>query len=447
MSENIISRVPPSDVQAEQAVLGSMLVDKDAILTVIEILKPEDFYRPEHAEIYMAMNDLFNKGEPVDLLTLKAQLELRGKYDTVNGFEYLVSLNNPIYSISNVESYAKLVEEKSILRRLISSSNEISKLSYDGNEEASAILEKAEKNIFAISEKKSAKTYSTIGQVLGPTFDEIEERSKSDSPLVGISTGFHDLDNKTLGLCPGQLIIVAARPGMGKSAFMLNIATNVALKSNKAVAYFSLEMSKSELTSRILAAESMVNSQSIRSGKIEPDDWNKLTNASGLLGPSNIILDDSVGYTPSELRARCRKLKMEFDIGLVVIDYLQLMNAGNKNSSSRQQDISEISRSLKMLAKELEIPIIAASQLSRAPEQRSEDHRPVLSDLRESGSIEQDADIVMFIYREDMYNKETDKKNVAEIILAKNRAGEVGTVELLWLGQYTKFVNLERYRT
>ena len=444
MNENIISRVPPNDTQAEQAVLGSMLVDKDAILTVVEILKPEDFYRPEHAEIYMAMLDLYEKGEPVDLLTLKAQLELRGKYDTVNGFEYLVSLNNPMYSIANVESYAKIVEEKSILRKLINSSNEISKLSYDGTEEVADILEKAEKNIFAISEKKSEKPYSMIRDVLSSTFDNLEELAGREDALVGLTSGFTDLDNKTLGFCPGQLIIVAARPAMGKSAFMLNMATNAALKANAAVVYFSLEMSKEELAGRILASEAMVDSQKIRNGKLEDNDWINLTNAAGTISEAKILLDDSVGYTPMELRARCRKLKMEHDIKLIVIDYLQLMNA-SKISSSRQQDISEISRSLKMLAKELGVPIIAASQLSRAPDQR-EDHRPMLADLRESGSIEQDADMVMFIYRDEVYNQETERKNVAEIILAKNRAGSIGTVELLWLGQYTKFVNMDRYR-
>ncbi|MBR3280640.1 MAG: replicative DNA helicase [Clostridia bacterium] len=444
MNENIISRMPPSDSQAEQAVLGSMLVDKDAILTVIDILKPEDFYRPEHQEIYSAMLDLTYKNEPVDLLTLKSQLELRGKYDTINGFEYLVSLNNPMYSIANVESYAKIVEEKSILRKLISSSNEIARLSYEENEEAIDILDKAEKNLFAISEGKSEKTYSFLKDTLGAAIDNIQEMADKKDNLVGLTSGFKDLDDKTLGFCPGQLIIVAARPAMGKSAFMLNMATNAALKADAAVVYFSLEMSKEELTGRILASEALIDSQKIRNGKLDDEDWISLTNATGTLANAKILLDDSVGYSPMELRARCRRLKMEHDIKLIVIDYLQLMNAG-KASSSRQQDISDISRSLKMLAKEIGVPIIAASQLSRAPEQRDE-HRPMLADLRESGSIEQDADMVMFIYRDEVYNQETDKKNVAEIILAKNRAGSIGTVELAWLGQFTKFANLDKYR-
>ena len=442
--ENIISRIPPNDSQAEQAVLGSMLVDKNAVLTVIEILKPEDFYRNEHAEIYSAIIDLYEKGEPIDLLTLKSQLEIRGNYDVINGFEYLVSLNNPMYSIANVESYAKIVEEKSILRRLIDSANEISKLSYGQSDEVASVLEVAEQKIFAISEKKSQKSYAVIKDVLVDTFDNLEELANRPGGLVGLTSGFKDLDDKTLGFCPGQLIIVAARPAMGKSAFALNIAANAALKGNAAVVYFSLEMSKSELTGRILASEAMVDSQKIRNGKLEDNDWINLTNSAGTISEAKIFLDDSVGYTPTELRAKCRKMKMEHNLGLIIIDYLQLMNA-SKASASRQADISEISRSLKMLAKELEVPIIALSQLSRAPEQR-DDHRPMLSDLRESGSIEQDADMVMFLYRDDYYNPETEKKNVAEVILAKNRAGSTGTVELLWLGQYTKFVNLDKYR-
>ena len=442
--ENIISRIPPNDSQAEQAVLGSMLVDKDAVLTVVEILKPEDFYRNEHAEIYSAILDLYEKGEPIDLLTLKSQLEIRGNYDVINGFEYLVSLNNPMYSIANVESYAKIVEEKSILRRLIDSANEISKLSYGQTEEVSGVLEVAEQKIFAISEKKSQKSYAVIKDVLFDTFDNLEKLANRPGGLVGLTSGFKDLDDKTLGFCPGQLIIVAARPAMGKSAFALNIAANAALKGNAAVVYFSLEMSKEELTGRILASEAMVDSQKIRNGKLEDNDWINLTNSAGTISEAKIFLDDSVGYTPTELRAKCRKMKMEHNLGLIIIDYLQLMNA-SKASASRQADISEISRSLKMLAKELGVPIIALSQLSRAPEQR-DDHRPMLSDLRESGSIEQDADMVMFLYRDDYYNPETEKKNVAEVILAKNRAGSTGTVELLWLGQYTKFVNLDKYR-
>ena len=443
MNDELLGRIPPNDLEAEQAVLGSMLVDKDAVFTVIEILKPEDFYRNEHAEIYSAILDLCEANKPVDLLTLKEQLRIRGKYDVVNGFEYLASLTNPMYSISNVENYANIVWEKSILRKLIKAANTISKESYEATEDVIYITEKAEKEIFDIVQRKGGTSYSLIKDVLVDTFNNLEELATRESGVIGIPSGFVDLDAKTLGFMPGQLIIVAARPAMGKSAFALNLLTNAAVKSNKAVAYFSLEMSKEELVGRILASEAMVDSQKIRSGKLEDEDWISLTNASGSLSETKIILDDTSGFSPIELRAKCRKLKMEYDIGLVVVDYLQLMNA-SKTNASRQADISEISRSLKVLA--IGVPIIALSQLSRAPEQRP-DHRPMLSDLRESGSIEQDADMVMFLYRDDYYNPETEKKNVAEVILAKNRAGQTGTTELLWLNQYTKFVNLDKYHS
>lgn len=440
--DEIIARVPPNDVQAEQAVLGLMLVDKDAVLTVIEMLKPNDFYKPEHEEIYAAILDLYEASKAIDLLTLKEQLRLRGKYDIMNGFEYLVSLTSPMYSVSNVEYYAEIVREKSTLRKLIKSANVISKESYEAKEDAITITEKAEKEIFNIIQHKE-NSYALIKDVLVDTFDNLEKLASQEEGIIGIPSGFADLDSKTLGFLPGQLVIVAARPAMGKSAFALNILTNAAVKSNKSVVYFSLEMGKEELVNRILSAEAMVDSSKIRSGKLEDEDWISLTNASGTLSEAKIILDDSAGFSPIELRARCRKLKMEYDIGLVVIDYLQLMDA-SKSNASRQADISEISRSLKVLAREIGVPIIALSQLSRAPEQRP-DHRPMLSDLRESGSIEQDADMVMFLYRDDYYNPDTDKKNVAEVILAKNRAGSTGTAELLWLGQYTKFVNLDKY--
>lgn len=442
MNDELLGRIPPNDAEAEQAVLGSMLVDKDAVLTVLEILKVDDFYRNEHAEIYGAILDLYEAGKPVDLLTLKEQLRIRGKYDIVNGFEYLASLTNPMYSIANVEDYANIVYEKSILRKLIKASNKISKESYEALEDATAITERAEKEIFNIVQRKSS-SYALIKDVLVDTFNNLEELANRPEGVIGIPSGFIDLDNRTLGFMPGQLIIIAARPAMGKSAFALNVLANAAIRAKKSVVYFSLEMSKEELTSRVLASEAMVDSQKIRSGKLEDEDWISLTNASGTLSEAKIILDDTSGFTPIELRAKCRKLKMEHDIGLVVIDYLQLMDA-SKVSASRQADISEISRSLKVLAREIGVPIIALSQLSRAPEQRP-DHRPMLSDLRESGSIEQDADMVMFLYRDDYYNPDTDKKNIAEVILAKNRAGSTGTTELLWLNQYTKFVNLDKY--
>ena len=420
-----------------------MLVDKEAVLTVIEILKPDDFYRNEHIEIYSAILDLYSASKAVDILTVKEQLRLRGKYDVINGFEYLASLTNPMFSVNNVEYYAKIVEEKSILRQLIKASNEISHNSYEASSSASDILEGAEKAVFGIAQKKTEKTYALVKDVLVNTFDNLEKLASQGDEIVGIPSGFKELDTKTLGFTPGQLIVLAARPAMGKSAFALNILANAAIRSNKPAVYFSLEMSKEELLNRILASEAMVDSQKIRSGKLDDEDWISLTNISGTLSESKIILDDSAGYTPLELRARCRKLKLEYDIGLIVVDYLQLMDA-SRVSTSRQQDISEISRSLKVLAREINVPIIALSQLSRAPEQRP-DHRPMLSDLRESGSIEQDADMVMFLYRDDYYNPDTEKKNIAEVILAKNRAGSTGTTELVWLGNYQKFGNLDKY--
>lgn len=442
MKEELMGRIPPNDSEAEQAVLGSMLVDKDAVLTVIEILKPEDFYRNEHAEIYAAILDLYEASKPIDILTLKEQLRVRGKYDVVNGFEYLASLTNPMYSISNVENYANIVWEKSVLRKLIKASNSISKDCYDAVEDATYLTEKAEKEIFNIIQRRN-NSYALIKDVLVNTFDNLEELAGREGGLVGIPSGFMELDNKTLGFAPGQLIILAARPAMGKSAFALNVLTNSVLKTGKSGVYFSLEMSKEELVGRILASEAMVDNTKIRSGKLQDEDWISLTNASGTLSEAKIILDDTSGFSPIELRAKCRKLKMEYDISFIVIDYLQLMDA-SKNNSNRQADISEISRSLKILAREIGVPIMALSQLSRAPEQRT-DHRPMLSDLRESGSIEQDADIVMFLYRDDYYNPETEKKNIAEVIVAKNRGGSTGTTELLFLNQYTKFVNIDKF--
>ena len=317
--DEIIARVPPNDVQAEQAVLGLMLVDKDAVLTVIEMLKPSDFYKPEHEEIYAAILDLYEASKAIDLLTLKEQLRLRGKYDIINGFEYVVSLTSPMYSVANVEYYAEIVREKSTLRKLIKSANIISQESYDAKEDAITITEKAEKEIFNIIQHKE-NSYALIKDVLVDTFDNLEKLASQEEGIIGIPSGFADLDSKTLGFLPGQLVIVAARPAMGKSAFALNILTNAAIKSNKSVVYFSLEMGKEELVNRILSAEAMVESSKIRSGKLEDEDWISLTNASGTLSEAKIILDDSAGFSPIELRARCRKLKMEYDIGLVVID-------------------------------------------------------------------------------------------------------------------------------
>ena len=440
-----IGKIPPHDTEAEQAVLGSMLTDQDAVIDAIEILKPEDFYREDNKYIYEAILNLYNKAEPIDIITVKSELISMGKFEVVGGFEYLGILPDKVPLVANAERYIKIVEEKSLLRQLIKASNELIDLGYAQNEDIEMVMDQAEKKIFDIMQGKNQKGFSPIKDVLIESFAEIEKLYNQKEPITGVPTGFADLDYKTAGLHNSDLILVAARPAMGKSAFALNIASNAAINAKVPVAIFNLEMSKSQLVNRMLCSEAMVDSNKIRTGKIEEDDWVKLATALGPLSEAPIYIDDTAGISVAEIRAKCRKLKLEKNIGLVVIDYLQLIQGSGKRNASREQEISEISRSLKILAKELDIPVIALSQLSRAAEQRA-DHRPMLSDLRESGAIEQDADIVMFLYRDDYYNPDTEKKNIAEVILAKHRAGSTGTVELLWMGNYTKFANIERFR-
>ncbi len=438
-----IGKIPPHDIEAEQAVLGSMLTDKDAVIEGLEVLKKDDFYREDNKTIFEAIFNLYNKAEPIDIITVKDELVSMNKFEAVGGLEYLAVLPDKVPLVSNVDRYIKIVEEKAILRNLIKASNDIVALGYAETEEVDDIMNLAEKRIFEITQKKNTKGYTPIKDILVESFAELERLYNQKTPITGIPTGFADLDYKTAGLHNSDLVLVAARPAMGKSAFVLNIATNAALKANVPVVIFNLEMSKDQLVNRILCSEAMVDSNKIRTGKIEEDDWVKLATALGPLSEAPIYIDDTPGISIMEIRAKCRKLKLEKNIGLVIIDYLQLVQASNKRNSSREQEISEISRSLKILAKELDVPVIALSQLSRAAEQR-QDHRPMLSDLRESGAIEQDADIVMFIYRDDYYNENSEKKNIAEITLAKHRGGSTGTVELLWLGNYTKFVNIEK---
>ena len=440
-----LGKIPPHDIDAEQAVIGSMLTDKDAVVDSIEILKPDDFYRQDNKTIYEAILNLYNRAEPIDIITVKSELTSLGKLEAVGGLEYIAVLPDKVPTTANVEKYIKIVEEKSILRRLIKASNELIDLGYAESEEVDSIIDQAEKKIFKISQRKNQKGYTQINEILVESFAEIEKLYNQKEPITGIPTGFADLDYKTAGLHNSDLVLVAARPAMGKSAFALNIATNAAVQAKVPTVIFNLEMSKSQLVNRILCSEAMVDSNKVRTGKIEEDDWVKLATALGPLSEAPIYIDDTPGITVTEIRAKCRKLKMEKNIGLIVIDYLQLIQGSGKRNSSREQEISEISRSLKILAKELDVPVIALSQLSRAAEQRA-DHRPMLSDLRESGAIEQDADIVMFLYRDDYYNPDSEKKNIAEVIMAKHRAGSTGTVELLWLGNYTKFVNIEKYR-
>lgn len=440
-----LGKVPPNDIEAEQAVIGSMLTDKEAVIAAIEVLKPEDFYREDNKAIYTAIISLYNRSEPIDIITIKDELTSNGNFENVGGLEYLASLPDKVPTTANVEKYIKIVEEKSTLRTLIKTANELIALGYDPTQDVETIMDQAEKRIFDVMQKRNQKGYSSIKDILVDTFTRLEQLYNQKQHITGVPTGFADLDYKTSGLHNSDLVLIAARPAMGKSAFALNIATYAATKAKVPVAIFSLEMSKEQMANRILCSEAMVDSNKVRTGKIEDDDWGKLAAASGELSEAGIYIDDTPGISIMEIRAKCRKLKLEKNIGLVVIDYLQLVQGSGKRGGSREQEISEISRSLKILAKEINVPVIALSQLSRAPEQRP-DHRPMLSDLRESGAIEQDADIVIFLYRDDYYNEESEKKNIAEVIISKHRGGSTGTVELLWLGNYTKFANIERYR-
>ena len=438
-----LGKVPPHDAEAEQAVLGSMLTDRDAVISAIEVLKEEDFYRTDNRLIYSAILNLYNRAEPIDIITVKAELESLGKFEQVGGMEYLATLPDKVPTTANATKYINIVEEKSTLRSLIKAANEIIDLGYDPTEDVDYVTESAEKKIFNLMQNKDKKSYTPIKDILVDSFTQLEELYNRKQHITGVPTGFTELDNRTAGFHGSDLILIAARPAMGKSAFALNIATNAAVRANVPVMIFSLEMSKEQMVNRILCSEAMVDSNKLRTGKLDENDWTKLAGKIGQLSEAQIYIDDTPGISVTEIRAKCRKLKLEKGLGMVVIDYLQLVQGTNRRSGTREQEISEISRSLKILAKEIGVPVIALSQLSRAVEQRP-DHRPMLSDLRESGAIEQDADIVMFLYRDDYYNQDSEKKNIAEVIIAKHRGGSTGTVELLWLGSYTKFVNLEK---
>ena len=439
---NPIQRKMPHDADAEQAVLSSILMDKDAAAEAFEILKAEDFYSPENKAVFQAAFQLYTKGDPIDVVTVKNQLEENGVFTEIGGVETLANIAGAVGSSVNVKSYAKIVEEKSVLRRLIKLSGDISEISYKAGDDINVILDKAEKGIFDVMQNRNTDSFSSIMDVAYDTFANIEKIYNSTEKITGISTGFTDFDAKTAGLQKSDLVLIAARPSMGKTAFVLNVAQYAAVKNNVPVAIFSLEMSKEQLVNRMLCAQSLVDAQKVRTGELTAEDWSKLVDGMGILSEAPIYIDDTPGITAMDIRAKCRRLKLEKGLGLVVIDYLQLMS-GSGRSDSRQQEISEISRSLKAVAREIEAPVIALSQLSRACESRS-DHRPMLSDLRESGAIEQDADLVAFLYRDEYYFPEkTENKNKAELIIAKQRNGPTGTVNLTWLGQYTKFANME----
>jgi len=436
-------RVPPHNIEAEQSVLGAMLLDRNAIAEVTEILNGSEFYRESHNQLFNAIVELYNRDEPVDMITLVDFLRSKNLLESVGGVSYMTNLVNSVPTTANVKYYAKIVADKYTLRRMILSSSEIIEKCYAEQDDVQDVLGQAEKSIFDISQNKSHKDFEPLSSIIVRSFDEFEKLYKNKGEITGLTSGFTDLDRRTSGFQKNDFILIAARPSMGKTAFMLNVALAPALKMNKSVAIFSLEMSKEQLVNRMICSEAFVDAQKLRVGDIDDDDWVRLAKAAGPLSNAKIYIDDTPGISMTELRSKCRRLKIEKGLDMILIDYLQLMTSG-RNIDNRQQEVSEISRSLKALAKEMNAPVIALSQLSRAPEARA-DHRPILSDLRESGSIEQDADVVIFLYRDEYYNKDTEKKNIAEVIIAKQRNGPTGTIELAWLGQYTKFGNLDRY--
>ncbi|HHU70068.1 MAG TPA: replicative DNA helicase [Thermoanaerobacterales bacterium] len=436
---DLIQRVPPQNIEAEQSVLGAMLLEKDAIVSAAEILKGEDFYKESHKKIFEVIIDIYEKNEPVDLITVTEELRKRNSLEEIGGITYITSLANSIPTAANTAYHAAIVRDKSILRKLINVSTRLVKMGYDADKNVEDILDEAERMIFEIANKRSLEGFSPVRDVVIETLDMIEELYKNKGKMTGIPTGFLDFDNMTSGFQPSDLIIIAARPSMGKTSFALNIAQYASIREKVPTAIFSLEMSKEQLVQRMLCSEAHIDSHKLRTGNLEENDWLKLARAMGPLSEAPIYIDDTPGISIMEVRAKARRLKAEKGLGLIIIDYLQLMQ-GRGSSENRQQEISEISRSLKALARELRVPVVALSQLSRAPEMR-QDHRPILSDLRESGSQEQDSDLVVFLYRDEYYNSDTDKKNIAEVIISKQRNGPTGVVELVWLDKYTKFVN------
>ena len=435
------ARVPPYDEQAEASVLGAMLLDKTAITTAVEIIRGDDFYYDSHKAIFEGILRLYNKNEPADMITLSDFLKKNGQLDAVGGYTYLGRLTSGTGAISNTEAYCHIIKEKSTLRSLIRAGGEIVNDAYEDDDDVGAIIEKAEKSIFDITQDNQRNGLVPMSDVMVTTFDIMQQRAENKNGLTGLTTGFIDFDRKTSGLQKADLVLLAARPSMGKTALMVNISTNAALKGNASVAMFSLEMSRNQLSQRILSSLCHVDLMKIISGDLTTEEWTKVIETMTYMNEMKISIDDTAGITPLEVKAKCRRLKAEKGLDLIVIDYLQLMEVGGR-SESRQQEISSISRQLKGIAKELDVPVIALSQLSRAPEMRA-DHRPILSDLRESGAIEQDADIVMFLYRDEYYNPDTEKKGLGELIIAKHRNGPTGTVELLFKNEYTKFVNLQ----
>ncbi|MFL1676151.1 replicative DNA helicase [Paenibacillus dendritiformis] len=443
MNDLFVDRIPPQNLEAEQAVLGAILLQAEALITAMERIQPEDFYDPAHQMIYEAMIELGEENQPVDLITLTAKLQAKQQLEDVGRISYLTKLANAVPTAANVDYYAQIIEEKSMMRRLIRTATQIVSEGYSGGEDVSGLLSDAERRILEISNRRSSSGFIAIKDVLMDVYERVEFLSEHQGGTTGIPSGFPDLDKMTSGFQRSDLIIVAARPSVGKTAFALNIAQNVGVRAKETVAIFSLEMSAAQLVQRMICAESNVDAGRLRTGQLEDDDWEKLTMSIAALSEAEVYIDDTPGVTVADIRAKCRRLKKERGLGMILIDYLQLIHGRGKPGENRQQEVSEISRTLKQIARELEVPVIALSQLSRGVEQR-QDKRPMMSDLRESGSIEQDADIVAFLYRDDYYNQDTEKKNIIEIIIAKQRNGPVGTVELVFLKNFNKFVSYER---
>lgn len=442
MSDLFADRLPPQNIEAEQAVLGAIFLEPSSLTMASEILIPEDFYRAAHQKIFNVMLKLNDEGKAVDLVTVTEELAAAKLIEDTGGVSYLSELAGSVPTAANIEYYARIVEEKSLLRRLIRTATEIASDGYSREDEVETLLSEAEKNILAVAQRKNAGAFHNIKDVLVRTYDNIELMHQRVGDITGIATGFAELDKMTAGFQRNDLIIVGARPSVGKTAFALNIASNVATKTGENVAIFSLEMGAEQLVMRMLCSEGNIDAQRLRTGSLTDEDWGKLTMAMGSLSNSGIFIDDTPGVRISDIRSKCRRLKQEHGLGMILIDYLQLILGSGRSGENRQQEVSEISRSLKQLARELQVPVIALSQLSRGVEQR-QDKRPMMSDIRESGSIEQDADIVAFLYRDDYYDKESENKNIIEIIIAKQRNGPTGTVSLAFVKEYNKFVNLE----
>ena len=443
IDEAVLKRVLPHSMEAEQSVIGSMIMDREAIVVASEMISGDDFYNKSYGVLFDSMVELNDQGQPVDVVTLQNRLKEKDVPPEVASLEFIRDLITAVPTSANIKYYATIVSEKAVLRKLIRLTEEIANNCYSEKDGLEVILEDTEKRVFDLVQRRNTGDFVPIREVVMNAMDKIEKASHSNGNVTGIATGFIDLDYRTAGMQPSDLVLIAARPSMGKTAFVLNIAQYVAFHSGECVAIFSLEMSKEQLVNRLFAMESKVDSQHLRTGNLSDLEWEKLIESAGMIGQSKLIIDDTPGISIAEMRSKCRKFKLEMDLKMVIIDYLQLMSGSGRGNESRQQEISDISRSLKALARELQVPVIALSQLSRAVEQRP-DHRPMLSDLRESGAIEQDADVVMFIYRDDYYNKDTENPNIAEIIIAKQRNGPTGTVELVWLPDYTKFVNMEK---